>query len=364
MRIEEEVVRGPAALDPESETDRLLRTIPSPVRVVCLGGGTGMPVVLKGLRPYTTPRPAEPLLQLTAIVTMADDGGSSGRLREQFDLLPPGDVRNCLVALAGPSKRKLIELFQYRFQDGDGLKGHTVGNLLLTALSQLRGDFMEAVRVAGTMLGARGRVLPCTLRNVQLVADLRDGRRIVGEQAISAARGQVTRLALEPLLPPAAPGVISSIEQADVLILGPGSLYSSILPNLLVGGVAEAVARSRALKVMVLNLMTQPGETDGYSALDHLQAVLEHVGPVVDCALVHHGLHDAKALQRYAREGATPVEVETKAIEALGVQVVRGDLIAKGARIRHDPAKLAGWIVKLAKLKRAHDVQRGLKEEG
>lgn len=357
MRIEEQVAAGPQ-LQPEREPDQRFRTIPSPMRVVCLGGGTGMPTVLKGLRGFTVPRPDAPMLQLTAIVTMADDGGSSGRLRRELGLLPPGDVRNCLVALAAPRKRKLGELFQFRFTAGEGLQGHTVGNLMLTALSQLRGDFIEAVRVAGTLLDARGRVLPCTLRKVELVADLHDGRRIVGEQAIAQARGRVTHLALEPASPPPAPGVTSALEQADLLVLGPGSLYSSILPNLLVGGVGEAIARSRALKVLVLNLMTQPGETDGYSAVDHVKAILDHVGPVVDCVLIHAGPHDAARLERYAREGAAPVAVDIPALEAMGVHVVRGDLTARGPRIRHDAAKLGGWLLRLAKLKRAVEAHR------
>jgi uncharacterized cofD-like protein len=357
MRTEEQVVPGPG-FQSQNDAEPRLGNIPRPVRVVCFGGGTGMPVVLKGLRPFTQPKPDSPLLQLTAVVTMADDGGSSGRLRRELGLLPPGDVRNCLVALAGPRKRKLGELFQFRFHAGEGLKGHTVGNLMLTALSELRGDFIEAVRVAGMLLDARGRVLPCTLRKVELVADLQDGRRIVGEQAIAQARGQVSRLALEPANPPAAPGVLSALEQADLLVLGPGSLYSSVLPNLLVGGVAEAIAKSRALKVLVLNLMTEPGETDGYSAVDHVKAILDHVGPVVDCVLVHAGALEADRLQQYAREGASPVEPDAPALEKLGVHVIRGDLAARGPRIRHDPTRLAGWLMRLAKLKRAVDLHR------
>ncbi|MBS2028814.1 MAG: YvcK family protein [Deltaproteobacteria bacterium] len=332
--------------------------MPEPIRVVCVGGGTGMPVVLRGLRPHTSPKPGEPLLQLTAIVTMADDGGSSGRLRRELDLLPPGDVRNCLVALAGPRNQGLKELFQFRFERGAGLEGHTVGNLVLGALSQLRGDFLEAVRVAGTLLGARGRVLPSTLRRVQLVADLHDGRRIVGEQAITHAGGRIDRLALDPPSPPPAPGVLTAIELADVVVLGPGSLYSSILPNLLVGGVAEALARSRALKVLVLNLMTQPGETDGYEAADHVRALHEHVGPVLNCVLAHAGEHTPEQIARYAREGAQPVGVDGDKLEALGVHLVQADVTARGARVRHDARKLANWILRLAELKRAIAARR------
>jgi uncharacterized cofD-like protein len=361
MRLEEELLDGPAPV--AAHVDRQARPAPQPLRVVCLGGGTGMPAVLRGLRPFTVPRPGMPRVQLTAIVTVADDGGSSGRLRRELGQLPPGDVRNCLVALAAPRKRGVKELFQFRFQGGRGLGGHALGNLLLGALTELRGDFLAAVRVAGTLLEARGRVLPCTLRPVELVAELADGRRIVGEQEIARAEGRVARLTLSPAAPPAAPGVLSSIESADVVVLGPGSLYSSILPNLLVGGVAEALARSRAVKVLVLNLMTQPGETSGYAATDHVKAVLDHAGPVLSCVLAHDGQHDPALLARYAALGAEPVPVDVPALKALGVQVVRGDLTARGPRLRHNPAKLAAWILRLGQLKRSNDARVAPHEE-
>jgi len=356
MRLEEDLLRGPN--ESRADIGRGLLNMPQPLRVVCVGGGTGMPVVLRGLRPHTLAKPGEPLLQLTAIVTMADDGGSSGRLRRELDLLPPGDVRNCLVALAGPRNRSIKDLFQFRFQRGVGLEGHTVGNLVIGALSQLRGDFLDAVRVAGNLLGARGRVLPSTLRRVQLVADLDDGRRIVGEQAITQAGRRIERLVLDPPSPPPAPGVLTAIELADVVVLGPGSLYSSILPNLLVGGVAEALARSRALKVLVLNLMTQPGETDGYGAADHVQALHEHVGPLLSCVLAHAGEHAPAQVARYAKEGAHPVTVDGNRLEALGVHLVQADIAARSARVRHDARKLAAWILRLAQLKRAIAARR------
>jgi uncharacterized cofD-like protein len=214
----------------------------------------------------------------------------------------------------------------------------------------LRGDFLDAVRVAGALLEARGRVLPCTLRPVQLVAQLADGRQVIGEQALSAATSPVRRLTLAPHAPPAAPGVLSAIAQADVIVMGPGSLYSSVLPNLLVGGVAAAVARSAALKVLVLNLMTQPGETEGYSALDHLRAIREHAGQVVDCVLGHAGTHAADLVDRYGREGAHPVRMDLAALAEVGVRGVPAHLAAAGRRIRHDPARLAAWILRLASM--------------
>jgi uncharacterized cofD-like protein len=355
MRNEREHERE---LERELELERQgrLANVPQPLRVVCLGGGTGVPTVLRGLRPYTSPRPGEPWVQLTAIVTMTDDGGSSGRLRKEFATLPPGDVRNCLVALSGGTRRPVAQLFQYRFENGRGLKGHTVGNLMLTALSELRGDFLGAVRFAGLLLGARGRVLPSTLRPVQLVAELADGRRIVGEKEIVRARGRVKRLELTPSQPPPAPGVLSALENADVVVIGPGSLYSSLLPNLLIGGVAEALQNSRALKVLVLNLMTQPGETEGYSAAEHVEALLAHAGPVVDCVLVNDSSLPSDLLARYAQRGSEPVGVDVMALRKLGVSVVRAPLSAGGNLIRHQSRKLGHSVVRLAKA--THRTQR------
>jgi uncharacterized cofD-like protein len=227
---------------------------------------------------------------------------------------------------------------------------------MLTALSELRGDFLDAVRVAGTLLGARGRVLPSTLRKVELVARLEDGRHVVGEKAIVKARGRIKRLDLVPRRPPPAPGVLSALRQADLIVLGPGSLYSSILPNLLVEGVAETLAESTAVKVLVLNLMTQPGETDGYSAADHLRALRDHAGQLVDYVLVDDQPIAPAVLARYARRGSVPVGVDAAELRSMGVGVVRGDLTAHGPRVRHDGHKLGAWIVRLARA--VHQAQR------
>jgi uncharacterized cofD-like protein len=307
-----------------------------------------MPTVLKGLRQFTRPREGRQLLQVTAIVTVADDGGSSGWLRRELAVLPPGDIRNCLVALSNRG-HPLTRLFQYRFGAGPGLEGHTVGNLMLTALSQLQGDFLDAIRVAGVLLGARGRVLPSTLRAVQLVADLEDGRRVVGEQAIVRTRGKIKRIQMDPAAPPPSPGVLSAIERADLIVLGPGSLYSSVLPNLLVDGVARGVAESRALKVMVMNLMTEPGETEDMDGVGHVAAVLGHAGPVVDCVLAHEGDVPPAAARRYAERGASPVFVDEAALRHLGVGVVREKLILGSTQIRHDPNLLSQTLVELAR---------------
>jgi uncharacterized cofD-like protein len=296
------------------------------------------------------PTSEDPGLDITAVVAMSDDGGSSGKLRRTRGTLPPGDIRNCLVALA--NKSTLSEVFQYRFEGdkGKALAGHAVGNLLLAALSELKGDFLEAVRLSSTLLGARGTVLPCTVTPVQLVAELDDSTQIKGERKIVRSRRRVKRVALEPNLPPPSTGVLEAIRSADLITIGPGSLYSSVLPNLLVEGVADALRNTRALKVLISNLMTQPGETDGMSCLDHIKAVIAHAGPIIDVVLVNITQPKAELLAGYAQRGAAPVTVERRPLIEAGVIPLEADLLKEGNRIRHDGRKVTRVLLKLARL--------------
>ena len=310
------------------------------LRVVALGGGTGLPVVLRGLARHVRPRKGRPGVDLTAVVAMSDDGGSSGRLRRSRGLLPPGDVRNCLVALAGAGG-PLADVLQHRFGGRGSLAGHALGNLVLAALTEMHGDFLQAIRSASRLLDTRGTVLPSTVDPVQLVAELEDGRRIVGERHLVREETRVRRVFLHPLRPAPADGVLEALGSADLVTLGPGSLYSSVLPNLLVDGVAEALRATRARRVLVANLMTEPGETAGMGAVDHVRAVLEHAGPVVDVVLLNCAPLDDTRLDRYARAGAEPVRTDLERIRALGVVPVEADLLREGRRLRHDARKLA-----------------------
>lgn len=267
-------------------------------RVVAVGGGTGLPALLRGLKGYTA--------NLTAIVTVADDGGSSGRLRGSMGILPPGDLRNCLVALA-EAEPLMGELFQYRFQQGD-LAGHSFGNLFLAAMRETTGDFVTALRASSRVLAVRGDVFPATLDNVELVAELADGSVRRGESNIGQSPSRIVRVWLEPS--DAAPPVeaVRAIMGADLLVLGPGSLYTSVIPSLLIGPIAEAVRQTRALTVYVANVMTQPGETDGYTAYDHLKALEDHVGPgIVDAVVINNEPVPPAVLERYQATGAEPV---------------------------------------------------------
>lgn len=319
-----------------------------PLKIVCLGGGTGMPVVLKGLSEQADPKGRNAGLDITAIVAMSDDGGSSGRLRRSRGLLPAGDVRNCLVALADRSS-ELSKIFQHRFGAGKGLAGHAVGNLLIAAMTELKGDFMEAVRLSAQLLHARGRVLPSTLVQVQLIAEMGNQTRIVGERNLARANGRVRRVELKPRLPPPSEGTLEAIEDADLISIGPGSLYSSILPNLLVDGVAEAVRASRGLKVLIANLMTQPGETDGMSCADHVRALIDHAGPVVDVVLINSMPPALDSIRRYAGLGSLPLLVKRADLLGCGVIALDLDLLKRGARIRHDGRKVARYLLKLAR---------------
>jgi len=334
----------------ESGRNELLRSAEErPTRIVAMGGGTGLPMVLKGLARKAEPRLGEPGLDITAVVAMSDDGGSSGRLRRSRGMLPPGDVRNCLVALAG-GKSPLSEVFQYRFGGKKcGLAGHAMGNLLIAALAELKGDFLEAVRLSGELLGIKGRVLPSTVSPVQLVAQLEDATEVVGERNIGRVSSRIRHVSLSPRLPPPSDGLLEAISSADLIAIGPGSLYSSVLPNLLVDGVAQALRETRALKVMVANLMTQPGETDGMDCLDHVRAVIEHVGPVLDAVLVNCAPPSEEASRRYAAKGAYAVRVDRRALISAGVVPVEADLLKEGPRIRHDSRKVARCLLKMAR---------------
>ncbi|MFO7172909.1 MAG: YvcK family protein [Bacillota bacterium] len=314
-------------------------------KVVAIGGGTGLPAVLRGLKEYTA--------NITAVVTVADDGGSSGRLRSEFNILPPGDIRNCLVALAD-TEPLLERLFQYRFSQGEGLQGHPFGNLFILALTETTGDFYTAIRESSQVLAVRGRVMPSTLSHVVLKAHLADGREVTGESAVGRA-GAIRRVFLDPPDPPPLEDAIQALQEADAIVLGPGSLYTSVIPNLLVPGVAEAVRRSPALKIYVCNIMTQPGETDGYTASRHLRALFEHAGyGLVDYILVNQAPVPEPVLRRYRAEGAEPVRVDLPELQQLGVEVVQADLLeVSGGWVRHDPAKLAYAIVQLLLLRPA-----------
>jgi uncharacterized cofD-like protein len=316
------------------------------LRVAALGGGTGLPRVLAGLGPGLDPE-GERRVDVTAIVTTADDGGSSGELRRVYGVPAPGDVRNCLVALAaGPNA--LAGVFQHRFEGGGGLDGHTVGNVVLTALAQKLGDFGSAVAAAAELLGVRGHVVPASAQPVELVARLEDGRIVRGEAALARARGRVAELRLaRPTDAPAA--AIEAIRSADLVVLGPGSHYSSVLASLLARGMGEALRATSATRVLVVNLFTQPGETDGYTAADHVRALQRHLGDVVDVALVQRPAFPEAVARAYAEEGAAPVALDRAALEALGVVPVVADLLAEGGIGRHDPQKLARALLAIAR---------------
>jgi uncharacterized cofD-like protein len=287
-----------------------------------------------------------PFADLAAVVTVTDDGGSSGRLRRDYHVLPPGDIRNCLVALSA-DEALLGRLFQYRFPRGPALGGHSFGNLFLTALTGVTGDFAEAVHLSSQVLAIRGRIFPSTTDSVTLEAQLENGRRVRGETRISRSTRPIRRVRLRPPRSRPLPEVLDAIHQADLILIGPGSLYTSVIPSLLVGGIAEAVRSSPALRVYIANLMTQPGETLGYSAADHLQALIDHFGPgLVDWVVLNRQPPSPLLARRYRATGAAPVEPDPARIESMGSGWVVADLLARGGVARHDPARLARLLVR------------------
>jgi uncharacterized cofD-like protein len=308
-------------------------------KIVVIGGGTGLSTMLRGLKHYTS--------NITAIVTMADDGGSSGQLRGELGILPPGDIRNCLVALAD-TESLMEELFQHRFSNCNGLSGHSVGNLFIAGMTQIAGDFQTAVKEMGRVLAIRGQVLPVTLKHVILCAELENGTIIEGESNIPRMQQKINRVFLRPGDCEPVPEAFTAIAEADLIILGPGSLYTSVIPNLLVRGVADAVAQSPAVTVYACNIMTQPGETDGYTASDHIRAIHQHAGSgLIDYAIVNVEDIPRKLLRKYRNDGAIPVRADIKEMEQMKVVPVCEDLIFESDVVRHDSVKLAGAIIGL-----------------
>ncbi len=334
------------ALKPESDEeliDVLLahRRLHRGPKIVAIGGGTGLSTLLRGLKEYSA--------NITAIVTVADDGGSSGRLRREIGVLPPGDIRNCIAALADEEKL-LTELFQYRFRAGDGLVGHSFGNLFLTAMSEIAGDLERAIAASSKVLAVRGRVLPATLSDVRLWAELEDGRFIEGESNITAARGKIANVGCLPEAPPALPTALRAIEEADYIIMGPGSLYTSVIPNLLVPEIREAIAQAKAPRIYVANIMTQPGETDGYSVSDHIRAI-DRVcgGRLFDAVVVHRRTPSARTLIRYAQDGSYPVFLDREDVAKLGRRVVPANIMEEDPEtgyVRHNPQRLARVLLR------------------
>ena len=320
-------------------------------RVVALGGGTGLSALLRGLKQHVVrrsdqqPSSERPISDLAAIVTVTDDGGSSGRLRRENRMLPPGDIRNCMVALA-KDETLLTQLFQYRFHAGRGLTGHNFGNLFLAALTHVTGDFAEAVRVSAKVLAVRGRIFPSTLSNVHLVATLSDGSRVHGETRISRSKLPIRELALNPRRVRPLPGAIEAIENADLILMGPGSLYTSIIPNLLIPEIARAIVHSKAPRVYIANLMTQPGETTDYSLSDHLRAIQQHVrGPIIDVVIANAKPVSPDVARRYRAENAAPVRLDRDRLLQLGVRVITDDLLEEHGVIRHDSPLLARLLL-------------------
>jgi len=309
-------------------------------RIVVIGGGTGLSTMLRGLKQYTS--------NIVAVVTVTDDGGSSGMLQRHLGMLPPGDIRNCVVALAD-EETLMTELFQHRFDEaGEGLAGHSFGNLLIAAMTDITGDFEAAVKETSKVLAIRGRVLPSTTQNVTLRAELADGSLVDGETSIAKSAQPIQRITLVPPDVKSLQEVLDAIRLANAVIIGPGSIYTSVIPNLLVEGMVDAIAAARAVKVYVCNVMTQPGETDGYRASDHVRAVTEHTGRrLFSYVLVNKEVPSMRLLEKYHKQGAELVSPDVDVIREMGYKPITGNYISQTDVVRHDPEKLAQAILRL-----------------
>ncbi len=321
--------------------------------VVSIGGGTGLSTLLKGLKQYVplpgenTPPRAHFIRELCAVVTVTDDGGSSGRLRKEFNMLPPGDIRNCIVALS-EDEALLSKLFQHRFEKGSGLEGHSFGNLFLAALTSITQDFSEAVRLSSEILLTRGHIYPVTTSHVELEALMQDGSRVRGETNITASKGRIEELFLIPPDVQPLPQTLDAIARADLITIGPGSLFTSLIPNLLVTGIARAIIDSKATKVYVCNLMTQANESLGRSVADHIRALTEHVGAqIFDYALINRTPVSKELLAKYAEQGAASIVSDMESVKALGVQPILGDYLEEAGVARHATDKVAHDLMAL-----------------
>ncbi len=314
-------------------------------KIVTIGGGTGLSTILHGFKEHTDHN--------CAIVTVADDGGSSGRLRQQFDILPPGDIRNCLVALAD-AEPLMHKLFQFRFKEDSEFAGHNFGNLFITVMTQLTGDFEQAIKESSKVLAIRGHVIPSTLSKVTLVAKYKDGTQTEGETKIPEAGRPIDRVQLNPESNAATPEAIKAIQDADVIVLGPGSLYTSIIPNLLIREITEAIVKSKALKFYICNIMTEHGETDSFTASDHLRVLIAHSHPrIVDYCIINNGDVPKDLIDKYRVEKASFVEADDDKIRSLGYKVIADNLVSIKDTVRHDAVRLAQIILKVFN-KRAH----------
>lgn len=308
--------------------------------IVVIGGGTGLSAILRGLKTFP--------VDITAIVTVADDGGSSGRLRKELNIPPPGDVRNVLVALS--EVEPLVErLFQHRFENGNGLSGHSLGNLLLAGMTSITGDFAKGVHELSRVLNVRGKVFPAANQSIVLQAEMSDGSIVIGESMIPQARKKIKRVFLTPDDIQPLPETINAIKKADLIVIGPGSLYTSVLPNLLVPGIAEEVKKSAASKVYICNVMTQPGETDGYTVSDHVNSVVNHVGEgIINTIIVNNQEINSNHLMQYEKEGAQQVIFDKEKLQKLPYQIVADELlIYTDNYLRHDAIKLSQLLLSL-----------------
>jgi len=323
---------------------------------VAIGGGTGLSTLLRGLRRYVA-SPHQSLADcedapcvisdLAAVVTVTDDGGSSGRLRRGFNMLPPGDLRNCMVALS-EDEHLISRLFRHRFTTGEGLEGHSFGNLFVAALVEITGDFAQAIKLSSQVLATRGHIYPATNANVSLAARMDDGSLVRGETDITASRQRIVELMLDPVDAQPLPETLEAIESADLITVGPGSLFTSLITNLLVKGVSEALASSKAVRVYVCNLMTQANESLGLTASQHIERIYEHAHrPIFDYALVNTAPVSRVLLDRYAGEGASPIVADIEAIEKLGVRCIAGDFAAEGDVVRHAADRVADAALRL-----------------
>ena len=332
----------------EAEDSALARSL----RVVAIGGGTGLSTLLRGLRRHVTV-PGHPtsdnaqISDLAAVVTVTDDGGSSGRLRTAFNMLPPGDLRNCMVALS-EEEDLLSRLFAHRFRAGDSLEGHNFGNLFVAALTELTGDFAHAIQLASKILATRGRIYPVTTANATLVARMTDGTEVRGETSITASRKSIAELTLDPPDAAALPETLEAIERADLITVGPGSLYTSLVTNLLVQGIPSALAAAHGTRVFICNLMSQANESLGLTASQHIERIYEHThAPIFDYAIINTAPFSQETLERYAVERAQPILADIERIESLGVRCIAGDFASEDTVIRHNSARVTGALLTL-----------------